>query len=186
MARKPLSKTVRFEVFKRDKFTCQYCGSSAPDVILEVDHIKPVSKGGTDDLLNLITSCRNCNHGKRDKALSDSSTVQVQKRQLDDMQNRREQLEMMLRWRESLEDTLDCEVEAIDKIYDRETPWVLSEAGKRDIRKLIRRFGFDEVYEAVIISLDRYFTGSERSWQFAFSKVGGICYNRKKARENDA
>lgn len=55
--RRSLSKKKRFEVFKRDSFTCQYCGAKAPDVVLQCDHIKPVSKGGTDDILNLITSC---------------------------------------------------------------------------------------------------------------------------------
>lgn len=44
--REPLSKGIRFEVFKRDNFTCQYCGAKAPDVILEVDHINPVKLGG--------------------------------------------------------------------------------------------------------------------------------------------
>ena len=82
MARKPLSKAVRFEVFKRDKFTCQYCGASAPEVLLEVDHIKPVAKGGTDDMLNLVTACRACNRGKTCKELSDNTTVKVQKQQL--------------------------------------------------------------------------------------------------------
>ena len=43
--RVPISKALRFEVFKRDSFTCQYCGRSAPEVVLEVDHIVPVSKG---------------------------------------------------------------------------------------------------------------------------------------------
>ncbi len=62
--RKPISKKTRFEVFKRDKFTCQYCGRMSPDVILEVDHIKPVADGGTNKLINLITSCRDCNRGK--------------------------------------------------------------------------------------------------------------------------
>ncbi len=52
--RKAISKKVRFEVFKRDSFTCQYCGAKAPDVVLNCDHIEPVSKGGTNKLLNLI------------------------------------------------------------------------------------------------------------------------------------
>lgn len=60
-ARKPISKKIRFEVFKRDKFTCQYCGRSAPDVILEIDHLNPVINGGDNDILNLVTSCRDCN-----------------------------------------------------------------------------------------------------------------------------
>ena len=42
--RRGLSLKKRFEFFKRDKFTCQYCGKNAPDVILQVDHIEPVSK----------------------------------------------------------------------------------------------------------------------------------------------
>jgi len=44
MERKAISKKLRFEVYKRDKFTCQYCGRKAPDVILEIDHINPVAK----------------------------------------------------------------------------------------------------------------------------------------------
>ena len=47
--RKSLTKKVRFEVFKRDSFTCQYCGRTAPSVILEVDHIKPVCDGGQNE-----------------------------------------------------------------------------------------------------------------------------------------
>lgn len=43
--RKAISKKIRFEVFKRDSFRCQYCGSSAPDILLQIDHIKPI-KGG--------------------------------------------------------------------------------------------------------------------------------------------
>lgn len=59
-----LSKTVRFEVFKRDLFTCQYCGATPPAVVLEVDHIEPVALGGGDDEGNLITACFDCNRGK--------------------------------------------------------------------------------------------------------------------------
>lgn len=59
-----LSVRTRFEVFKRDEFTCQYCGRKSPDVVLEVDHIVPVCEGGGDDQINLRTSCWDCNHGK--------------------------------------------------------------------------------------------------------------------------
>ena len=56
--------SIRFKILKRDNFTCQYCGRKAPDVVLNVDHIIPKSKGGLDKLENLKTSCRECNIGK--------------------------------------------------------------------------------------------------------------------------
>jgi hypothetical protein len=67
--RKALSKKIRFEVFKKDNFTCQYCGAKAPKVELHVDHIKPVSRGGTNELENLTTSCLPCNLGKGNREL---------------------------------------------------------------------------------------------------------------------
>ncbi|MDD5703209.1 MAG: HNH endonuclease [Dehalococcoidales bacterium] len=54
----------RFEVFKKYNFTCQYCGRRTPEAILEIDHIIPKSKGGTDDIENLTASCFECNRGK--------------------------------------------------------------------------------------------------------------------------
>lgn len=186
MGRKPIPKSVRFEVFKRDKFTCQYCGQFAPVVILEVDHIKPVSKGGTNDIINLITSCRECNRGKRNKSLSDNSAVVIQKKQLDEIQERREQIEMMVKWREALENELEIEVDAVDCYIQNNSKWGLSEDGRLNAKKLIKRFGFSEVYAACEIAFDRYYKGSEQSLDNAWNKVGGICYNRKKAREENA
>lgn len=69
--RKPISKSLRFKVFKRDSFSCQYCGATPPAVVLEVDHINPVSKGGGNRLDNLITACFSCNRGKAATPLTD-------------------------------------------------------------------------------------------------------------------
>ncbi len=65
-----VSVRTRFEVFKRDEFTCRYCGRKTPDVILEVDHIVPVCEGGGDDQMNLATSCWDCNRGKAGNPLA--------------------------------------------------------------------------------------------------------------------
>jgi len=67
---------LRFEILKRDNFTCKYCGRSPRNnkgVILHVDHIHPVSKRGEWIKENLITSCRECNLGKSDILLSEVS-----------------------------------------------------------------------------------------------------------------
>lgn len=66
-SRDPISPKLRFEVFKRDKYVCQYCGACGPDVELEIDHVIPVSRGGTDDINNLKTACFKCNRGKGDR-----------------------------------------------------------------------------------------------------------------------
>lgn len=67
--RTPIGKKMRFDVFKRDNFCCQYCGSTPPKVVLEVDHIIPVSKGGKNRMENLLTSCFDCNRGKSNHLL---------------------------------------------------------------------------------------------------------------------
>jgi hypothetical protein len=59
-----ISKRQRFDIFNRDSFTCRYCGKTPPNVLLVVDHIIPISKGGTNDSDNLATSCEQCNQGK--------------------------------------------------------------------------------------------------------------------------
>lgn len=64
MVRTSLPPKLRYNVFKRDKNRCQYCGRSPPAVELEVDHRVPISKGGTDEMSNLRTSCFDCNRGK--------------------------------------------------------------------------------------------------------------------------
>lgn len=62
--RKAIGKKLRFEVFKRDGFKCQYCGAVPPGVLLQADHIVPVAGGGDNSIDNLITSCQPCNIGK--------------------------------------------------------------------------------------------------------------------------
>jgi hypothetical protein len=66
----PIGVMVRFEIFKRDDFRCQYCGRKSPEVVLETDHIVPLAEGGSDDPINLTTACWDCNRGKRDIPLT--------------------------------------------------------------------------------------------------------------------
>lgn len=68
-----LPRWLRFEVMKRDGFRCTYCGCGPPDgVSLQVDHVLPVSAGGTNVPANLTTSCQPCNRGKGRFLLTES------------------------------------------------------------------------------------------------------------------
>ena len=62
--RRSVPRRLRFEVLRRDNFTCRYCGASAPDAVLEVDHVIPVALGGGNQPSNLVTACVDCNRGK--------------------------------------------------------------------------------------------------------------------------
>lgn len=182
--RTSISKSTRFEVFKRDSFTCQYCGRSAPDVILEVDHIVPVAEGGTNELINLITSCKDCNRGKGKKQLSDDTVVKKQKAQLDALNERREQIEMMAEWKKGLLKINELEVDIIESIIEAMSGDTLTPTGRTNTSNLIKRFGLDEVEAATEIAFERYYHPGTRgsgkgSSAYAFSKIGGICYNRK-------
>lgn len=64
-----LSSSTKLKVFKRDRFTCTYCGVSGADAELHVDHIIPVSKGGSNNIYNLTTACSRCNLQKADKII---------------------------------------------------------------------------------------------------------------------
>jgi len=71
--RRSTGKRLRFEVFKRDLFTCRYCGAQPPEVVLVVDHVLSVAEGGATSLDNLVTACEPCNQGKSHKGLGDAS-----------------------------------------------------------------------------------------------------------------
>lgn len=142
--RKGLSKRVRFEVFKRDGFKCQYCGRPSPDVILVVDHIHPVSEGGTFELINLITSCNDCNGGKSNVLLADSSAVSKQRRQMEALAERREQLEMLVQWRDGLASIEDDKARIlIEKVNARLHGATLNEHGESQVKGWLVKFGME-------------------------------------------
>jgi hypothetical protein len=181
-ARPSISKKLRFEVFKRDSFTCQYCGRKAPEVVLHCDHIEPVAEDGLTDILNLVTSCIDCNLGKGARKLSNNAVLTKQLNQLAALQEKREQMDMMLAWRRELDQLDEIPPLELAKRWDQLTGCTFTETGKKTIRKLIKRFGFDEVASAMNVAADQYLeTDSDgkvtfESALFAFDRIGGIAY----------
>jgi hypothetical protein len=154
--RKNISKKTRFEVFKRDGFKCLYCGKSAPDVVLVIDHIEPVSKGGADQILNYATSCVDCNAGKSDRRINDHSILSKQVNQLQQLNEKREQLDMLIEWKQGLSDLQD---EAVDKVceywWNMTEGFHLSEFGRKSVKSLIKK-------HTVSVVLDKMQEASEK------------------------
>ena len=59
-----VSKRLRYEVLRRDNYTCRYCGARAPEAKLTVDHVIPTTLSGSDEPSNLVAACADCNSGK--------------------------------------------------------------------------------------------------------------------------
>ena len=67
---RPHVKPVRREIFRRDHYTCQYCGRHTPN--LTIDHILPKHMGGRQTWENSVTACSACNHRKGGRTLEES------------------------------------------------------------------------------------------------------------------
>lgn len=173
MSKRPaLSQSLRFEVFKRDNFTCQYCGAKAPESIIEVDHINPVSKGGDNSLLNLVTACKTCNRGKRDKKLSDVSEVEKQRRQLEEAQERLNLLDMIFKWKEGLRRMEEVAAEKLNEIFLKETGCYFSDYYKKQIITKMEKFGLQTIIDSLYIAINTYHDPN-----IILKKWFGIAYN---------
>lgn len=170
--RRSLGKRVRFDVFKRDGFQCQYCGATPPSVILQVDHIQPVADGGSNDADNLVTSCQPCNIGKGARALSSVPES------LKERAERTEEAEAQLFGYQQI-------LAERDKRLEDETWQILAilfnsgeDVPKRDyysVKKFVGKLGFYAVKEAAEIADSKTWGISRRFRYFC-----GVCINKLK------
>jgi hypothetical protein len=186
--RKTISKKLRFEVFKRDSFACQYCGATPPKVVLELDHVTPIASGGTDEETNLITSCFDCNRGKSDRDIA--NTAQPILKQLE---NQVEKIEQLKQYNEYLiaERTREdgsiyligrdwCNRFALPHELDA---WHFGPSREVSLRRFLRMLPIVEIYAAMEIAFSRLPVidrNDDRTWQY----FCGICWKTIK-RGND-
>ncbi len=173
----PPSKTTRFEVFKRDNFTCQYCGRVPSVVALELDHINPKSNGGVEDINNYITSCYDCNRGKGSRLLDNKSpniaTV------IKSAQEKQEQLDAYKSLIKEQEQRYFNLIRAVRRIYHNTYPeWTFNKKFHPSIRRFAQFIPDNKVKEAMEIACCRC-NGADR----ALSYFCGICWNWIKQPE---
>lgn len=170
--RKPLSKKTRFEVFKRDNFTCQYCSAKSPNVVLEVDHLLPVCKKGTNDIDNLITACFDCNRGKGKNELTsipESVSEKLEKKRI--AQSQYKEYLKLIQQRKKQEDE---EVDMVEKIYNATfNDWWFSDKFRLSVKNFISKLGIESVMQAMEYSCSKIYNENK-----ALSYFCGICWNR--------
>lgn len=137
-----VSKRVRFEVFKRDLFTCQYCGRKPPEVMLEADHIVPKCEGGEDGMSNLTTACGTCNRGKGGKglgkvlpALDEMSVLQG----LQEIMERRQNIKSGIAAENAQRASEDEAIEQVQAWWKERLPHYVYDLDPKSIRNFIRK-----------------------------------------------
>lgn len=64
--------STRLAIYLRDGMDCAYCGASVEDgATLTLDHVRPVSKGGTNATSNLVTCCSRCNSSRGNRSVAE-------------------------------------------------------------------------------------------------------------------
>lgn len=175
--RKQISTRTRFEIFKRDRFACQYCGRTPPTVILHVDHIEAVCNGGGNDPLNLITSCDQCNQGKAGVPLG--SVVQPIKDALLIERERAAQVaeynamlrELRLAKEIDFQSVSDALIRATGKNADK---LIISGQWAASVRAILKRIPSELVLEAVEIANDK--CNFKRNTYKAWKYFCGVCW----------
>lgn len=172
--RKAISKRLRFEVLKRDRFSCLYCSARPPKVALEIDHILPVSKGGKNTIDNLVTACFDCNRGKSNILLDSIPDSLVQK-----MENRRianEQHKQFLKIIKQENKQIEQEIDMVDKVYGIYVEgYVLNDKSRLSVKKFIKILGVEEVIE----SMEKAGISCRNDY-WVFKYFCGICWNKIK------
>lgn len=177
-----ISKSLRFEVFKRDSFTCQYCGRQTPQTILEIDHIIPKSKGGTDDINNLITSCFDCNRGKGAVPLAVLRIADTRKQEIQRLKERQKQIEA---YEKFLHEEKVKEEQILQEINDYwasfcDGQFILNEDGLSSVRRFLTKLTPTEVKEAISIAANAVEDVEDRFRYFC-----GVCHNKIAEKAGD-
>lgn len=108
--RQPIPRKLRHEVFKRDGYRCRECGASKDETSLEIDHIVPVAKGGTNDIDNLQTLCRECNRMKHtDEWVGGETDFETAKSKLDSLKNQIKNTKVRLKQAKLEDDIIEYE-----------------------------------------------------------------------------
>ncbi|MDD5571926.1 MAG: HNH endonuclease [Bacteroidales bacterium] len=156
MDRKSITKKVRFEIFKRDNFTCCYCGRKPPDVMLEVDHIIPVAQNGNNDINNLLTSCFNCNRGKGKNELNQMPNALQEN--IDILKEKQKQYLQYKKYIEKLHKESESDIEEIGlyffKLFKKENT-IFAGNWKGSIKMFLQTFNKYEIIDAIDIAYSR-------------------------------
>lgn len=174
-----VSKRTRFEVLRRDDYTCRYCRTK--DSPLVVDHVVAVALGGPDSPENLVAACRDCNAGKSSTTVDAALVAQVD--------------EDALRWAraiaaaaENVQEASDIRAQFVDYVFEDWTSRMPSFAELPDDWDVSawnfykRGLPMCSIEEAITIAAAASTVAQRARWKY----FCGICWAMLRDLENDA
>lgn len=185
-----ISKKVRFEIFKRDGFMCQYCGKIPPNVVLEIDHLIAKVDGGTDDLNNLITSCFDCNRGKGKIPLE--KLPASLKDNLENIKEQRKQMKLYSKYLEEIAENVENDLREIGHYFfnyfakskrsrDR---YVFAGGWKASMTRFLQDFNKYKIMEAIDIAYSKTNYRPNFDQTALFRYMCGILHNWRRDGQN--
>ena len=174
-----ITKKLRFEIFKRDGFQCQYCGKQPPEAILEVDHIIPKSKNGSGDIENLTTSCFDCNRGKGAEDLT-TLPKEIHER-MAILKERELQIKELYKFQENKKQRIQKDLLYLSDVWERlsENGYGFSNHIALQIRNLLRHFSCHCIEDAMELSWVKSYIPRKEKLRYTF----GILWGRRKKGE---
>jgi len=169
--RTAISKKIRFEVFKRDNFKCRYCAAKPPLAPLEIDHILPVSKGGKNNIENLVTACFDCNRGKSNILLNNKNEA------IEDAVNRlklaKKQHREFLKLIEDEENVINELIDKVEDIFNHHFKFYFSPKFRISVKGFLKHLSLSELIEAMERACSKMHNEEKCLKYFC-----GICWNK--------
>jgi len=108
-----ITKRLRYEVMRRDGHRCVYCGATAKETALTLDHVIAVALGGTDDAANLVTACGDCNAGKSSVVADEAFVARVN----EDSQRWQRAMAAAVRIRRDARKDYDSQLDRLNEVW---------------------------------------------------------------------
>jgi len=175
----PEYKRIKFEVFEKDSFRCQFCGSRAPNVTLKLLRIQETND--KDTWLNtafLSTSCTNCENKKA--GIINDGFISIE-----ELEERLQQLKMLINWRKGMFKIRKQQLENLITYWQNKIPgYEINSDQKKHLLSYMTKYSGDEIRNAMNVACDKFVNfNPDKSYDHssvsdAFYKVQEICLQK--------
>jgi hypothetical protein len=163
-----IEKSLKYKIFRRDNFTCQYCGKQTPKVVLNVDSLIPITSVSTNNETELITVCQDC----------------CNERQAIPVNERQEQIEAYEKFLLERQKEQSIVIEELGEYWSLlcDNQYELNEHGLESLKKFLVHLVPFEIRESMDIAADKI---PNENIGERFKYFCGICHNKIREKSGD-